>query len=58
MKRTAVPKEPIVAVIRDPRDVTRDYYIPYSQAKSLYDQGKLGWDETNHTYCEMGESNA
>jgi hypothetical protein len=53
MKRTAKLKEPIVAVIRDPRDATKDYYIPYSQAKSLYDQGKLGWDLTNETYCEV-----
>jgi hypothetical protein len=56
MKRTAVPKEPIVAVIRDPRDVTKDYYIPYSQAKALFDQGKLGWDVTNHTYCEVSHA--
>jgi hypothetical protein len=51
MKRNS--KEPIVAVIRDSRDVTKDYYITYSQAKALYDQGKLGWDQTNHAYCEV-----
>jgi hypothetical protein len=53
MKKQAKLREPIVAVIRDSRDVTKDYYIPYSQAKSLYDQGKLGWCETNGTYCEV-----
>jgi hypothetical protein len=53
MKRAPKIKEPIVAVIRDPSDACKDYYIPYSQAKSLFDQGKLGWCETNHTYCEV-----
>lgn len=47
-------EEPIVAVIRDPSDATKDYYIPYSQAKDRYDRRDLGWDETNHTYCEKG----
>jgi hypothetical protein len=54
MKRSTTKiMEPIVAVIRDVRDATKDYYIPYSQAKALYDQGQLGWCETNHTYCEI-----
>jgi hypothetical protein len=51
MVKRRVPREPIVAIIRDARDASRDYYIPYSEAKLLYEKGKLGFDETNHCYC-------
>lgn len=52
MARRKKDQEPIVAIIRDPADATRDYYLPYRVAKTLYESGKLAWDLTNGTYCE------
>lgn len=39
-----------VRVIRDPRDAKRDYFLPVSKAREMYDKGELGYDLTNETY--------
>ena len=40
----------MVKVIRDVRDGRLDYYIPLKRAKELYNDHKLFWDVTNHSY--------
>jgi hypothetical protein len=47
------PKKPtLVRVIRDSRDAKRDYFIPWNEAKRLYEANKLAYDLTNSAYCE------
>jgi len=48
------PKERLVRVIVDPRDASKDRYIPQSEAKALYEQGKLAFDTTNAEYTVKG----
>lgn len=45
------PKEPIERVIPDSRDGSKDYYIPRSKARELFDAGELHRDMTNNAYC-------
>jgi hypothetical protein len=53
MKRTRKTKTkilvrvPMARVEKDVRDGRRDYYIPKSEAKKLYEEGKLHIDITN-----------
>ena len=42
----------LVRVIVDPRDASKDVWIPKEDAKKLLKEHKLLWDATNHTYCE------
>ena len=47
------PTQPTrVRIIRDCRDAKRDYFLPWDQAKQLYEANKLAFDLTNETYCE------
>lgn len=50
MKRK--PSEPKVRVIVDPRDARKDEFLPASEARRLYNEGKLAYDITNGTYCK------
>jgi hypothetical protein len=40
----------LVRVIRDPRDATRDYFIPAERARVLYNAGELVYNVTNECY--------
>jgi hypothetical protein len=40
-------------IIRDCRDATRDYFLPYAVAKQLYLANKLAFDLTNSCYCHL-----
>lgn len=51
VKRSTIP--PMSRIIVDTRDADRDYYLPLAQAKALYEDGKLGFDETNQCFCEL-----
>jgi hypothetical protein len=46
-------EEPQVRVIRDPRDATKDYFIPRAEAVEAYRKGWLAFDITNHAYTEQ-----
>lgn len=37
-------------VIVDPRDATRDFYLPHSTANAAHRAGLLAFDATNNTY--------
>lgn len=50
-KRKPKPEGPMVRVIRDSRDASRDYFILRSDAAKAYHEGKLALDVTNDAYC-------
>jgi hypothetical protein len=51
MRRKKQPKIQMTRVSRCSWDGSKDYQIPLTRAKELYEQGKLEWDLTNHMYC-------
>jgi hypothetical protein len=46
--------EKMVRVIRDSLDSSKDYELPESEAKKLFDEGKLQWSDDNNCYIEPG----
>jgi hypothetical protein len=41
IKKQKKPKEPMVYVIRDTRDASRDYELPAKRARQLFEEGVL-----------------
>jgi hypothetical protein len=50
--RQPKPSVPIVRVIADPRDASKDYYLSAPIAEASFKVGLLAWDETNRAYCD------
>ena len=42
-------------MIVDARDASKDKFIPQSEVKALYEQGKLAFDATNVEYTVKGK---
>ena len=40
-------------VIRNPSDASKDYWMPCTEARKLYREGKLKIDLTNNAYTEF-----
>lgn len=61
MKRGRKPKAPMlplmVRITVDSRDGSLDKWIPLSEAKRLFNEGKLAQDGTNGGYCEHSNLN-
>jgi len=51
MRLGKVYRQPMVKVIRDSSDATRDRWMRADTAQELYDAGILVWDRTNGEYA-------